>query len=98
MRFGAGRLRKEELLADENDWRLGRWWDVIIVGFVPLGAMILLVWWLVQEAEPGTWYNPLDPSSVMNCLIQWFMVLSVLLLIGRWLGRRSLNPAGPDSK
>jgi NSS family neurotransmitter:Na+ symporter len=98
MRYGAGRLRKEELLADENDWKLGRWWDLIIVGFVPLGAIILLVWWLAKEAEPGKWYNPLDPSSVMNCLGQWFIVLSFLLLIGPWLGRRSLNAGGPDSK
>jgi hypothetical protein len=98
MRYGAGRLRKEELLAYENDWKLGRWWDVILVGFVPLGAIILLIWWLVKEAEPGKWYNPFDPSSVMNCLIQWSVVLVILGLIGRWLGRRSLNAAGSDSK
>jgi len=98
VRYGAARLRKEELLADENDWKLGCWWDVIIVGFVPVGAIILLVWWLAKEARPGKWYNPLDPSSVMNCLVQWFIVLSVLLLIGRWLGKRSLNAGGPKSK
>jgi NSS family neurotransmitter:Na+ symporter len=91
IRYGAGRLRKEELLTDENDWNLGRWWDVIIVGFVPLGAITLLVWWLVKEAEPGKWYNPLDPSSVMNCLVQWTLVLVILWLVGRWLGRRSLK-------
>ena len=98
MRYGAGRLRKEELLADEKDWKLGRWWDVIIVGFVPLGAIILLVWWLVKEAEPGQWYNPLDPSSVMNCLAQWTVVLVILWLVVRWLGRRSVKLSGPDAK
>jgi len=91
IRYGARRLRKEELLVDENDWKLGRWWDVVLVGFVPIGAITLLVWWLVKEAEPGKWYKPLDPTSVMNCLVQWFVVLSVLLLIGRWLARRSLK-------
>ena len=90
-RYGARRLRQEELLADEKDWKLGRWWDVVLVGFVPLGAIILLVWWLVKAAEPGKWYNPLDPTSVMNCLVQWFVVLGILLLIGRWLGRRVLT-------
>jgi len=90
MRYGASRLRREELMADEKDWKLRRWWDVVLVGFVPLGAIILLIWWLVKEAESGKWYNPLDPASVMNCLVQWFVVLSVLLLIGRWLGRRVL--------
>jgi neurotransmitter:Na+ symporter, NSS family len=84
MRYGAGRLRKEELLADENDWRLGRWWDVVIVGFIPLGAILLLVWWLIREAEPGKWYNPLDPSSVMNCLVQWAVVLAILWLVSHF--------------
>jgi NSS family neurotransmitter:Na+ symporter len=97
MRYGAGRLRKEELMVDENDWKLGRWWDVVLVGFVPLGAITLLVWWLVKEAEPGKWYNPLNPTSVMNCLVQWFVVLIILLLIGRWLARRSLQVGMPDS-
>jgi NSS family neurotransmitter:Na+ symporter len=96
-RYGAGRLRKEELLANENDWKLGRWWDVVLVGFVPLAAMTLLVWWLVQEAKPGQWYNPLDPTSVMNCLVQWFVVLSILILMGRWLARRSLKMGMPNS-
>jgi NSS family neurotransmitter:Na+ symporter len=90
-RYGASRLRKEELLGDKTDWKLGRWWDVVLVGFVPSGAMILLVWWLVKEAKPGTWYNPLDPTSVMNCLVQWFVALSILWLMGRWLARRSLK-------
>jgi len=90
-RYGARRLRTEELLVDENDWKLGRWWDVVLIGFIPLGAMTLLIWWLVQDAKPGTWYNPLDPSSVMNCLVQWSVVLIVLLLSGRWLARRSLK-------
>ena len=97
MRYGAGRLRKEELKVDENDWKLGRWWDVVLVGFVPLGAITLLVWWLVKEAEPGKWYNPLNPTSVMNCLVQWFVVLIILLLIGRWLARRSLKVGMPNS-
>jgi len=96
-RYGARRLRKEELLADENDWKLGAWWDAVLVGFVPLGAITLLVWWLVKEAKPGTWYNPLDPTSVMNCLAQWFVVLGILLLIGRWLARRSSGNGMPNS-
>jgi NSS family neurotransmitter:Na+ symporter len=90
-RYGASRLRNEELLGSEGDWGLGRWWDVVLVGFVPLGAMILLIWWLVKEAQPGTWYNPLDPTSVMNCLVQWAVVLTILLILGPWLARRSLR-------
>ncbi|KPK77379.1 MAG: sodium:calcium symporter [Phycisphaerae bacterium SM23_30] len=91
MRYGVTRLRKEELCIDENDWKLGRWWDIVLMGFVPLGAVVLLVWWLVKEARPGQWYNPFDPTSVMNCLLQWFVVLFILIMTGRRLGRRSVK-------
>ena len=88
MRYGAARLRREEMASDENDWKLGRWWDVVISGFVPAAAVVLLIWWFVQEARPGAWYNPLDPTSVTNCLLQWTAVLCVLLLANRWLSNR----------
>jgi NSS family neurotransmitter:Na+ symporter len=91
MKYGTRRLRIEELASDPNDWRLGRWWDWVMVGFIPIGGIALVVWWLVIEAVPGKWYNPLDPSSVMHCLAQWGVALIVMLLIGRWLGRRTLE-------
>jgi NSS family neurotransmitter:Na+ symporter len=93
IRYGANRLRKEDMTSEPDDWRLGRWWNWIIAGFVPLGGVTLIVWWLVQEAVPGKWYNPLDPTSVMNCLLQWFIVVGILLVIGRRLARRTLDGA-----
>lgn len=96
-RYGVRRLRTEELLADERDWRLGRWWDVVLIGFIPLGAVTLLAWWLIQDAQQSAqWYNPLDPTSVMNCLLQWSVVLIVLLLVGRRLAQRSLKTGTSD--
>ena len=91
MRYGARRLRIEELASDPNDWRLGRWWDLVMMGFIPAGGIGLVVWWLVMGAVPGRWYNPLDPSSVMNCLLQWAVALAVMLVIGRRLARRTLE-------
>ena len=96
MRYGARRLRTEELAGGPNDWRLGRWWDIVMMGFIPVGGVALVVWWLVIGAVPGKWYNPLDPSSVMNCLLQWAVVLVVMLLIGRRLARRTLERCEPS--
>ncbi|MBN2415271.1 sodium-dependent transporter [bacterium] len=90
-RYGTDRLRREEMTGMKGDWNLGRWWNYVLTFFIPVGAIVLLVWWLVQDAVPGRWYNPLDPTSVMNILLQWGLVISVLLLIGRRLGRRTLE-------
>ncbi len=98
-RYGTEKLRREELTGNAGDWNLGRWWNYVLTLFIPVGAVILLVWWLVQDAVPGRWYNPLDPTSVMNCLLQWALVITVLLFIGRRLARRTLaGTAAPEHK
>lgn len=89
--YGAEKLRREDLISDPNDWHLGRWWTWVITGFVILGGITLLVWWLVIEANSGVWYNPLDPTSVMNCLLQWLVMIGIFVAIGRWLARKTLN-------
>lgn len=91
IRYGTGRLRKEELACDPHDLKLGGWWDKIITGFVPPAALILIVWWFVQEATPGVWYNPLNAGSISNCLLQWLVVLLVLWLASPALAKRTFD-------
>jgi NSS family neurotransmitter:Na+ symporter len=93
LRYGARRFRVEVVDASPGDWRAGRGWEVLISILVPLQAVVLLVWWLYLSATtyaPDTWFNPLDPFSVMTCLVQWGAVLAVLVLLNRWMVRRTL--------
>jgi len=46
-RYGADRLRLGELINDPSDWKLSRWWNIVLTGFVSIGAEILLRWRLV---------------------------------------------------
>ena len=86
LRHGIRRLREGEILGDPNDWQLGRWWEWNLRWFVPAAALVLLVWWLSLSATvyaPDQWYNPLNTSSVMTCIVQWSLVIGVLLLLNR---------------
>ena len=90
-RYGCERLRAEELTADFGDLSSGRWWDGSMRYLVPVGASLLLLWWLSLSATvyaPDQWYNPLLPYSVMTCLLQWGVVLAALWLLNRRLSRR----------
>ena len=82
LRHGAARLRTAEM-----DGAGARWGQVIRY-FVPAAAIVLLVWWLSLSATvyaPDDWLNPLHPSSVMTCLVQWALVAAPLLLFNRRL-------------
>lgn len=91
IRYGATKLRKEELLRDPNDTQIGRWWEYVMTYFVPVAAITLLIWWLVLSAtvySPTTWFDPRDPYSVMTCIMQWGLVIGIFLLLNQWLAAR----------
>lgn len=72
-----------EINSTDNDTRLGRWWVYNISYFIPVAALVLLVWWLVQSFIPGAWFNPFTPFSFMSCIFQWSIVLLILVLFNK---------------
>lgn len=94
IRYGARRFRLDVVDGLPGDWNAGPVWELFISRLVPVLAMVLLAWWLYLSATvyaPQTWYDPLEPYSVMTCLVQWGLVLVVLLMANRWLARRTLH-------
>lgn len=97
IRYGAERFRLEAIGGGDNDWRVGLTWERLIKYAVPLQAVVLLVWWLYQSAStyaPESWYDPLEPYSVMTCLAQWGIALAVFILLNRRITRRTTGLVG----
>ena len=91
LRYGIDRLREKVIGSARNDWRLGRWWDAVIRFFIVPASLILLIWWLFLSAtvySPHQWYNPFELYSVMTCIVQWTIVLTLLLVLNRWISGR----------
>jgi len=78
---------RNEINEVKGDRYLGRWWLVTIQYMIPLAAIILLFWWLIQSIEPGTWYHPFKPFSLMSCLFQWGVVGLILFAFNRKIAR-----------
>ena len=75
-----------EINVTANDWSVGSYWSITIRLFIPFAAVFLLVWWLflaATEFAPGEWFNPLNPFSVMTCLVQWFFVTAIFVGFNR---------------
>jgi len=92
--YGVRQFREEAIVGSPGDRDPGRTWDYLAGALVPGQAVILLGWWLYRSATvyaPDTWFNPIEPFSIMTCLVQWGLVLMVLLAINRWLCRRTLH-------
>jgi neurotransmitter:Na+ symporter, NSS family len=92
---GVRKFREEQLNHPDSDLHLGRWWELLIAGIVPLEAVVLLVWWLVQGSGPTGWLNPFGVDNAGTILFQWGLVLVVLLALNRWLVARIRRTAAP---
>lgn len=95
IRYGTRRFRLEAIVGGLGDVNPGRGWDLLAGVVVPAEAAVLLGWWLYQSAAvyaPQTWFNPLEPYSIMTCLVQWGVVLAVLIALNRWMAQRTLTP------
>ena len=89
IRFKASRIRLEILSQNPNDIKPGKLWDRTITIFIPFASILLLSWWLIVDGINEEWYNPFAKSSIMTCLLQWGVVLSVLILINKWVVKRN---------
>ena len=91
IRQGVRSFREKEIDNMVGDWNSGRPWDILLNYVVPLSACVLLGWWLwlsVTVYAPDTWYNPTDPFSLMTCIIQWGVVITILLILNRSMAKR----------
>jgi NSS family neurotransmitter:Na+ symporter len=91
VKHGISKIRKEEILQDPDDWKIGVWWEYIYKYFIPTASILLLTWWFVLAADDDQWYNPLNISSIANCVLQWFLVITVLLIANKWISRKKSN-------
>jgi neurotransmitter:Na+ symporter, NSS family len=98
LKYGVDRIRREVINSEDCELYIGRWWTVIIGVLVPLEAVVLMIWWLWQtrEWDPEGWWHPLKPESAGTVLAQWLVALVALLVLNRWLARRTGGAADPE--
>lgn len=84
IRQGASRIR-QEINEHPTDRNIGRWWIFVIRFFIPIAALILLFWWLIQSAVPGEWFKPFGQYTTMTCLFQWAVMIVAFLFLNRFV-------------
>lgn len=94
-RFGLECLRREVINGDGCDLKIGRWWTILVGVVVPVEAVTLMIWWLygARKDDVEGWLDPLQPFSVGTVLLQWTVGIVALLLLNKWLARRSAATA-----
>lgn len=87
---------RRSTLEDEGDLPAGRMWEFLVGYAVPVQALVLLVWWGWRATTAdftAAWWNPLEPFSLMSCLVQWGLGMILVVGVNRWLMQRTLRGA-----
>jgi len=94
IKHGADRFRKEAVNAEGVDFKLGRWYDVIITWIVPVQVIVLIVWWFslaIMDYDAQGWWNPFHIYSVGTCLVQWGAMIALFMVFNRWMVARTFR-------
>jgi len=93
IRYGVNRFRKEAVNASPHDFKVGKFYNVIIGVLIPAQGIILIGWYFYQsfaQTESG-WWNPLSIYSVGTILFQWGIALIVFLILNKWMVNKTLG-------
>lgn len=94
MKFGVEKVRMEHLNQLGAKMKIGRWYNWLIY-LNPVFIGTIFIWLIYQSivSDLENWWNPLAAESTGTMVAQWLLVLAVLLLANRWIGRY-FNPPG----
>ncbi len=90
IRAGAARFREDYLNSSHEEWRVGRWFDVLITWVVPLEFIALITWWVVGAAREsgGDWWHPVG-LTVGTVALQSGLLALLCLVAGGAVWRRA---------
>lgn len=91
IRYGANRFRIEALNTSPNDFKIGKFYNIIISVLIPAQGIILICWYFYQSFTQTPWWNPFHIYSVGTLLFQWGLALIVFLSLNKWLVKRTLR-------
>ncbi|MDH3711851.1 MAG: hypothetical protein OER04_18325, partial [Cyclobacteriaceae bacterium] len=88
---GIDRFRREHLNHEHSDVHIPKWWNLVIGILVPIEAMVLIVWFLVQARadDPVGWLQPFAEYNVGTVLFQFAVVLVLLIVANKWIVKRN---------
>lgn len=89
LRYGAERLRRDEINTEWNDLKIGRWWNWCIALF-PVMFIFIFGWWIVQSIGwyPDNWWNPLETYSPGSIFAQFILAIAIFMIFNRWFAQK----------
>jgi NSS family neurotransmitter:Na+ symporter len=86
-KYGVEKLRQE--INSGSDFKMGRWWSLVLKYISPLIFIVVTCWWFLQAIswDKESWWNPFKVNSAGTILFQWLLLLVLVLVLNKSLVR-----------
>jgi len=90
LKVGPRAFRKTIISTDKSRIKIGRWFDILVVVFLPLQFVAMMGWlfWQSYSDNKGNWFNILSASSVGTVVFQWVLAIGVFVLFNRFINKK----------
>jgi len=90
-KFGVEKARTQYINIPENDFYVGRWWNVCIKFIGPGLIIIMFIWWTIQAISwyPETWWNPFLEDSLGTAIVQGALIVLISLIFNKKIAKSS---------
>jgi len=90
IKVGPRKFREEIISSSDQKIKLGRWFDYLVMFFLPLQLAAMLVWWLWDSysSDPGNWLKIFATSSVGTVLFQWAVAITVFIVFNKVITKK----------
>lgn len=93
IKFGLKNFRQKVISASGSSVKLGRWFDIFPGFLLPIQFLAMLGWWFWQKysQDPHNWLKIFSTSSVGTVLFQWFMAISLFIILNKSITKKILR-------
>ncbi len=92
IRYGVDKFRTEIINGYGSDVKIGKWYNYVIGLLIPVQVVALISWWLISSVSwDPQWWNPFHAESAGTCIFQWAVVLTLFILLNKFLVSQTLR-------
>lgn len=90
LKVGPRKFREEIISTSDQKIKLGRWFDYLVMFFLPLQMVAMLAWWLWDsyKTNPGNWLKIFATTSVGTVLFQWVVAIAVFIVFNKAITKK----------
>ena len=83
---GVSAFRDDFINTGDNDWWIGRWWDVIMyIGFPAMFSILILSYFADLLATVHDPWNPSNPDDIAIILLFWGVTASIFFSLNKYV-------------